>query len=99
MATKTTKKPKAGKPEAKVKNVKAANAANQFIAEVNGEEKTFEITDPKFKLDGEVYTAEEAAQNPDVCAKLVKMGAGNIKEIFPTAKKPKKQEEEPAEEK
>ena len=85
MATKT--KASKEKKEKKVENVKPALASNQFTAHVDGEEKTFEITDPKLRLDGEEYTAEEAAQNEDVCRTLIQIGAGNIKEIFPPAKK------------
>jgi hypothetical protein len=50
------------------------------VFEHNG--KKYQITDPSLRLDKEVYTAAEAAANPDVCAKLIEIGAANVKPFF-----------------
>jgi hypothetical protein len=83
MAKQQTKKSSA--PEPKVEEVKA-EGENAFKAKVNGKEKTFVITQPFVKFRKERYTAAEAAANPDVCERLIKMEAKNIREVFPEVK-------------
>jgi hypothetical protein len=50
------------------------------VFEHNG--KKYEITTPSLRLDKEAYTAAEAAANPEVCAKLIEIGAANVKPFF-----------------
>ncbi len=68
-------------------------------------DKFYQITTPSLRLGKDIYTAAEAAANPEVAAKLVEIGAKNIVPYFDAeAEKadakpatPKKEKAKPAE--
>lgn len=66
------------KPTAKVEYVRYLKK-NKFIAIIQGEEHSFEISTPKFRLNGQIWTAQEAAQNRTAAVTMVEMRAGNLK--------------------
>lgn len=49
--------------------------------EVEIGDKIYQITIPQFQLDGELVTAEEASENPELLDRLLEMGFGGLKEV------------------
>jgi len=51
------------------------------LPQVKVKGETFEFTLPKFNLNGTKYTAQEASENSDVCAELVKIKSAILKKV------------------
>ncbi len=64
-----------------LQNQPAAESATSNLPTVTVNKEEFQFTAPRFSYKGTEYAAQEAAKLQDLCAELVKIGAGILQKV------------------